>query len=238
MNKTEQHAVTIISLGGSIVSPDQVDVEFLKEFTKTIREWITEEPNRKIIIVTGGGNPARVYQQAYREIDPTATHEHSDWIGIAATRLNGELVRALFADLCDNPVITDPTAPFEFTGKILVAAGWKPGFSTDNDAVVLAERFKGTRILNLSNIAYVYTADPKKDPTATPIEEISWDDMLKITGTEWVPGKHSPLDPVAAKRGAELNLEIITALGKDIENLQAILYNKPYKGTRIIPKSV
>ncbi len=233
MKNNQTNSVTIISLGGSIISPNQVDTKFLEKFATTIREWLKNDETRRAIIVTGGGNPARVYQQAYQELRKDGTPEDSDWIGIAATRLNGELIRALFSDLCPTPVVTDPTAPIEFSGRILVAAGWKPGFSTDNDAVVLAERFGGTRVLNLSNIAYVYTADPKKDPTATPIESISWDDMLKITGTEWIPGKHSPLDPVAAKRGAELNLEVITALGGDIDNLKNILYNKPYRGTRI-----
>ncbi len=228
--------VTVISLGGSIVSPNQVDTDFLKKFIPTIREWLQEKDSRKVIMVTGGGNPARVYQGAYKELTSTPDHNASDWIGIAATRLNGELLRALFSDLCDNMVVTDPTAPFEFTGKVLIAAGWKPGFSTDNDAVVLAERFGATRVLNLSNIAYVYTADPKKDPSAKPIESISWKDMLKITGTEWVPGKHTPLDPVAAKRGSELNLEVITALGGDIENLKHILNNQKYKGTKIGPQ--
>ncbi len=235
MSNTHKHKVTVISLGGSIVSPDKVDTAFLEQFMATIRTWLSEDNMRKVIMVTGGGNPARVYQQAYRDLSPAPDHGASDWIGIAATRLNAELLRALFSDLCENPVVTNPTAPFDFTGRVLIAAGWKPGFSTDNDAVVLAERFGASRVLNLSNIAYVYTADPKKDPSAKPITEICWKDMLKITGTEWVPGKHSPLDPVAAKRGSELGLEVITALGGDVDNLVAILNNQPYKGTKIGP---
>jgi uridylate kinase len=34
--------------------------------------------------------------------------ETQDWIGIAATRLNGELLRGVFRDKCPHPVVTDP----------------------------------------------------------------------------------------------------------------------------------
>ena len=48
-----------------------------------------------------------------------------------ATRLNAQLLRAIFADLCNEPVVYDPTQCSDFSGQVLVAAGWKPGFSTD-----------------------------------------------------------------------------------------------------------
>lgn len=229
--------VTVLSVGGSIVAPDKPDFDFLDKFSKTIRNWLLQDSSRKIIMVIGGGAPARDYQNAYRKVcdlrKAPAKNDEADWIGIMATRLNAQLVKAVFEDLCPNPVVYDPTTVDMFGGQILVAAGWKPGFSTDNDAVVLAERFSGNLVVNLSNIAKVYTDDPKKNPEARPIDSISWEDFIKIVGTEWVPGKNTPFDPIASQRAQKVGIKVICAAGKDIENLENILNGKDFKGTVI-----
>nr|QQK86800.1 uridylate kinase [Treponema denticola] len=229
--------VTVLSVGGSIVAPDKPDFDFLDRFSKTIRNWLLQDSSRKIIMVIGGGAPARDYQNAYRKVcdlrKAPAKNDEADWIGIMATRLNAQLVKAVFEDLCPNPVVYDPTTVDMFGGQILVAAGWKPGFSTDNDAVVLAERFSGNLVVNLSNIAKVYTDDPKKNPEARPIDSISWEDFIKIVGTEWVPGKNTPFDPIASQRAQKAGIKVICAAGKDIENLENILNGKDFKGTVI-----
>lgn len=223
----------ILSLGGSIVAPDGVDTEFLKRFKALVEKYLAEDETRKLILVIGGGAPARVYQKAFREIESNAPADVQDWIGITATRLNAQLVKSIFGELCLDPVVTDPSADIEFTGRILVGAGWKPGFSTDFDAVYLAERFGGKTVVNLSNIAKVFSDDPKLNPDAVPLDEIKWEDFRKIVGTEWVPGKNVPFDPIAAGKAADLGLDVIVADGKNIENLECILTDKPYFGTLI-----
>ena len=227
--------VKILSLGGSIVAPDGVDTEFLKKFKTLVESYLAADPERKLILVIGGGAPARVYQKAFQEIEPNAPADVQDWIGITATRLNAQLVKSIFGSLCKDPVVTDPSADISFTGRILVGAGWKPGFSTDFDAVYLAERFGGKTVVNLSNITKVYTDDPKKNPDAKPLDKISWVDFQKMVGTEWVPGKNVPFDPIAAQKAKELALDVIVAGGKDIENIGKILEDKPYIGTLICP---
>ena len=229
--------VTVLSVGGSIVAPDKPDFDFLDKFSKAVRGWLSQDSSRKLIMVIGGGAPAREYQNSYRTVcdlcKKNINNDEADWIGIMATRLNAQLVKALFSDLCPNPVVYDPTAVDMFGGQVLVAAGWKPGFSTDNDAVLLAERFSGQLVVNLSNIAKVYTDDPKKNPEAKPIDKISWEDFIKIVGTEWVPGKNTPFDPIASQRAQKAGIRVICAAGKDIENLENILNAKDFKGTVI-----
>ncbi|UTY24317.1 UMP kinase [Treponema denticola] len=229
--------VTVLSVGGSIVAPDKPDFDFLDKFSKAVRGWLSQDSSRKLIMVIGGGAPAREYQNSYRTVcdlcKKNINNDEADWIGIMATRLNAQLVKAVFSDLCPNPVVYDPTAVDMFGGQILVAAGWKPGFSTDNDAVLLAERFSGQLVVNLSNIAKVYTDDPKKNPEAKPIDKISWEDFIKIVGTEWVPGKNTPFDPIASQRAQKAGIKVICAAGKDIENLENILNGKDFKGTVI-----
>nr|QQK87261.1 uridylate kinase [Treponema denticola] len=229
--------VTVLSVGGSIVAPDKPDFDFLDKFSKAVRGWLSQDSSRKLIMVIGGGAPAREYQNSYRTVcdlcKKNINNDEADWIGIMATRLNAQLVKAVFSDLCPNPVVYDPTAVDMFGGQILVAAGWKPGFSTDNDAVLLAERFSGQLVVNLSNIAKVYTDDPKKNPEAKPIDSISWENFIKIVGTEWVPGKNTPFDPIASQRAQKAGIKVICAAGKDIENLENILNGKDFEGTVI-----
>lgn len=225
--------LAVLSLGGSIIAPDKVDIDFLIKFNKTIREYLREDKNRKLILVCGGGSPARVYQDAYRQIADNTDNDIQDWLGIKATHLNAQLVYSIFHDLCSDEVVTDPHADIKFTNQVLVAAGWKPGFSTDTDAVFLSKRFGGKLIVNLSNIAKVYTADPKIDKNAKPLDTISWDDFRKMVGNEWIPGKNCPFDPIASKGAQEERMKVICADGRNIENTIKILNGENFFGTTI-----
>ena len=237
--------VSVISLGGSIIAPDTggrsfaVDGAFLQEFAALLERLLDEEPARTFIIVTGGGALARQYQNAYYQCcgadgtDSAKKAESADWIGVMATRLNAELVKALFPRRCVQPVVTDPTAVDAFTGRVLVAAGWKPGFSSDNDAVLLARRFGAKTVINLSNIERVMTADPKKDPAAQPLDEVSWADFRRMVGESWSPGANLPFDPVASREAAENGIRVICAAGRNLPNLADILQGRPFIGTTI-----
>ena len=225
--------VTVISLGGSIVAPDGVDEAFLKDFIALIRELFKNDEKRRFILVIGGGGPARVYQKAYRSIYPSAVDEQADWIGIMATRLNAQLVKAVMGEWCVQEVVTDPTRVEPLIGRVLVASGWKPGFSTDYDAVLLAERFQADSVINLSNIEQVYTDDPKKNPNAKPIDKISWPEFCQMVGDEWIPGKNVPFDPVASRHAAKIGLKVIFAGGRNLENLKKILCGEAFLGTII-----
>lgn len=223
----------IISLGGSIVAPGDVDRGLLKELKTAVEEYLNGGEDRRLIFIVGGGGPARAYQEAYREIAEAPDNDMQDWIGISATRLNAQLLAGIFQHFCLDPVVTDPTADFSFNGRILVAAGWKPGFSTDFDAVLLAERFDADTVINLSNITKVYSADPKKDPDARPFDTITWKEFIKLVGKEWTPGENLPFDPIATKKASQLGLRVIVASGRDISNVRAILEEQDFEGTLI-----
>lgn len=243
--------VTVISLGGSLIAPGHgkvpsppghgapstggVDTAFLKAFVAIAEQFIAGDEGRKLIVVCGGGSLARDYQAALREVAAGATREELDWVGIAATRVNGELVRRLFRRWCGEDLVTDPMAVTVFAGRIMVAAGWKPGFSTDNDAVLLARRFSADTVVNLSNIARVYTDDPRTNPAARPLDRASWAEMRGIVGEEWTPGRNTPFDPVAARAAAEARIRVVFADGRDLENLHSILQGGPFTGTTIGP---
>ena len=234
----------VLSVGGSIIAPSEPDTEFLEGFSRMVIDWLNTNSETRLILVAGGGGPARTYQGAFRKLQEklkdTGTRQlyesedelnaAADWIGIMATRINAQLLKAAFGSLCCQSIVIDPTKVTDFTDRILVAAGWKPGFSSDNDAVLLAERFNATTVVNLSNIEKVYTDDPKKNPNAKPLDSISWEDFRKMVGDEWVPGKNCPFDPIASKKAQAL---VICASGHDIKNIRAILDGNNYKGTTI-----
>jgi uridylate kinase len=227
---------TVISLGGSIVVPDKVDVSFVRSFATRMRQRLEADGEWRLALVSGGGATARRYQAAAREVDPECDTATLDWIGVAATRINAEVVRSAFGELAPDPVVTNPEHPGDLAGRVIVGGGWKPGFSTDNVSVRLAETLGARTLINLSNIAKVYTADPREDPTARPLDTVSWADFRRIVGEEWVPGKNTPFDPVATRRAAELSMTVIAADGRDLDNLDAILDGKAFTGTTIGPQ--
>ena len=220
----------IISLGGSLIVPDQVNVQFLKKFRQFIVTRIAS--GNKFIIVCGGGKQARWYQQELEKVTRPSKDE-LDWIGIYATRFNAQLVRLMFGKLAHSIVVEDPNKKTNFKKKILIAGGWMPGRSTDDDAVRLAKQYGARAIINLSNIDRVYTKDPRKFTDATPIDSISWEKFKKIVGTTWNPGANVPFDPTAAKFAEKNKLRVIIANGKNLKNLGNILEEKKFIGTII-----
>jgi uridylate kinase len=234
--------LSVISLGGSIIAPETaeggfaVDGRFLEAFSALLERLLEEDAARRFIVVTGGGALARLYQKAYYGLSGAAGEkqaENADWIGIMATRLNAQLVKALFPRYCVQPVVTDPTAVDAFTGRVLVAAGWKPGFSSDNDTVLLARRFGSNTVINLSNIERVMSADPKKDPQAKALDSLSWEDFRRMIGDRWSPGANLPFDPVASREAAENGIKVICAAGRNLPNLADIIQGRPFIGTTI-----
>ena len=228
----------ILSVGGSIIAPEKPSVEFLSDFVRMCTKWLDEDKSRRLILVAGGGAPARFYQNAYNEVSEKvnmkADANAADWIGIMATRINAQLLKACFGDYCKNDVVYNPTVEdLSFDGQVLVASGWKPGFSTDTDAVYLGEKFDAKVIVNLSNIEKVFTDDPRKNPDAKPLDTISWADFRKMVGDEWTPGKNCPFDPIASKKAEALGMKVICAGGKNIQNIQDILNDKEFIGTSI-----
>lgn len=221
---------TIISLGGSLVVPDGIDAGFVRDFRALILERVGH--GESFIIIVGGGRVCRRYQAVAEELGVSGK-EPLDWVGIYVTRLNATLLRVAFGEKAHDEIITDPRVLPAVTAPIAVGAGWKPGHSTDFDAVLMAEKTGARRIVNLSNIDYVYDKDPKKFPDAEKIEKIQWADFRKILPEKWSPGVNTPFDPIAAKRAQEFQLEVVIMNGKPLENLKNYLDGKKFVGTVI-----
>lgn len=221
----------IISLGGSLIVPDEIDWKFVKNFKKLIEKYIRKK--YKFIIITGGGKICRKYQDAAEKITKL-TDDDRDWIGIHSTRMNGHFIRTVFREYAHPKINTNPNKLkgfINFKESILVASGWKPGWSSDYDAVMLAKNMHLKIIVNFSNIDYVFDKDPNKFKDAKKIEKITWKDFRKIVGNKWKPGMNAPFDPIASKLASEENLEVIIMNGKNLINLEKYLDGNKFKGT-------
>jgi len=222
--------IIVISLGGSLIVPEEIDSSWIKDFKEMIEKYVVA--GYRFILISGGGKTARKYQNAAKAI-AGLTGDDLDWLGIHATRINAHLIRTIFRGLAHAQIIKNPNEKVDFKEKILVAAGWKPGFSTDYDAVLLAKQFNVKKIINLSNIDYVYDKDPGKFKDARKIENISWKDFRKIVGDKWDPGLNAPFDPVASKESEKLGLEVAIMNGKNLKNIENYLNARKFIGTVI-----
>lgn len=219
----------IISLGGSLIVPEEIDTQFLAQFKALIESHLA---TKRFILITGGGKVCRKYQAAAKSLSMGAQYD-IDALGISVTRVNGELMRIIFGQNAEKMIVTNPTTRVVFKKPVLVAAGWKPGCSTDYDAVLLAKKLKIKKLINLSNIDYVYDKDPKKFSDAKKIEQISWNEFRKIVGNKWDPGLNAPFDPIASKEAEQLGMTVAIMNGKNLENLNNYLHGKKFVGTII-----
>lgn len=220
----------VISLGGSLVVPEAIDTSYLTQFLAFIRGYVRQ--GHRFIIITGGGKIARRYQDAARRIAALKADD-LDWLGIHATRLNAHLLRTALRDIAHPLILMHPREHPRIGKPVAIAAGWRPGFSTDYVAVRLAANYRVSTVLNLSNIAGVYSHDPKRNTRARLMHSLSWRKYLKIVGTKWSPGMNSPFDPVAAKFASRKHIRVVVCDGRDFSNIAAYMRGRPFRGTML-----
>jgi len=215
-----------------MIVPNEIDTVFLANFKTLILDYVSR--GFRFVLIAGGGKTARRYQAAGNDVTPL-TKDDMDWLGIHTTRLNAHLLRSVFVHEAHPRIVTSPHDDINWKESILIGAGWRPGCSTDYDAVLIAKNLSISKIINLSNIDYVYTADPRTNPDATKIENIEWQEFRKLIPKEWDPGLSSPFDPIAARECEKIGMEVAILNGNNLTNLRAYLEGEVFAGTRILP---
>ncbi|MBI4406900.1 MAG: UMP kinase, partial [Candidatus Kerfeldbacteria bacterium] len=154
----------IISLGGSIISTAADTTAIVRDYAT----WLKQLAQTHVVaVIVGGGYRARIAIEQAKQNNPNLTNDQLDEVGIAATQVNAELLRSTCQ--IEHPIITDPNIMLPTEPGLVFGAGWKPGRSTDYDAVLLAVTNQVDTVYNVSNITKIFTADPKIDPTAKPL---------------------------------------------------------------------
>lgn len=227
----------IISLGGSLFAPKSgFDDKFIKKFRDLI--LVRVQKGDRFIIVCGGGQIARDYQEVVKKIFLPQTKEKDrgdvcDWLGISVTKTNALLLKIALGDSASLSLNVDPLVRIKQTKPVVVMAGFKPGCSTDRIAVAAAKANDGDKVINLSNIDFVYDSDPKLNKNAQKKTVISWQEFCDMIGNKWQPGANLPFDPIASRLAAKEKITVIIANGHKLNNLEKIFNGQKFIGTII-----
>ncbi|BBN87595.1 MULTISPECIES: UMP kinase [Azospira] len=162
---------------------------------QTISEIVAEikevaELGVEIGVVIGGGN-------IFRGVAPAATgmdRATADYMGMLATVMNGLALQdamrmaglnsrvqsALDIEQVVEPYIRGKAIRYLEQGRIVIfAAGTgNPFFTTDTAAALRGAEIGAQIVLKATKVDGIYTADPKKDPSATRYDKISFDEAI------------------------------------------------------------
>jgi len=146
----------------------------------------------QLAVVVGGGNFIRGATYAETGHIPRAT---ADYMGMLSTVINalalqetmeklGQPTRVLSAlsvySVCEPFIRRRAVRHLEKGRSIILAGGTgNPYFTTDTCAALRATELHAELVLKATKVDGIYTADPKKDPTATLFREVSYEQVLR-----------------------------------------------------------
>ena len=181
----------LLKLSGEALSNGSGEI-YDASFVDKVAEALVECKNKgyEIAIVLGAGNIWR--GRAGGEMDRTS----ADRMGMLATVINSICVKDAIERAGASAVVMTavPMAPFAENyssdlakkylseGKIVVfGAGLGiPFLSTDTTGAVRAAEIEADAMFMAKNIDYIYTADPRKDPTAKKLENVKASEVLAM----------------------------------------------------------
>lgn len=165
---------------------DPAVVTSIAEQVKAIRELGVE-----VAIVIGGGNIFRGVAGATKGMDRVT----GDHMGMLATLINalalqdgmeqrGIQTRVMSGievpKVAENYIRRRAMRHMEKGRVIVFGAGTgNPYFTTDTAAALRASEIDAEVVMKATNVDGIYTADPKKDPTATKFDTITFQEVLE-----------------------------------------------------------
>lgn len=217
----------VVSIGGSILVPGENDAEFIRRLADMLKEVSKEV---QLAIVCGGGKTARYYAGIAKDLGGDTYDQ--DILGIAATRMNAQLLCLALGDMPDS--ITgdaEETAKMSAPGKVVVMGGTVPGHTTDAVSAMVATSMKADRIVNGTAVDAVYTDDPRKNSDAKRITSMTIDQLGDIVYKEHGASKSSVFDPLGVKLAKENSIDILIIDGRNLDELRNAILGKEIKGT-------
>lgn len=184
----------VLKLSGEAFAGDQgygIDGATVRMLAQEIVD-VRRELNVDIAVVVGGGNIWRGMTGAGAGMD----RAQADQMGMLATVINalglqdvleqlGQPTRvqsAVHMAQIAEPYIRRRAIRHLEKGRVVILAGGlgSPFFTTDTPAALRAAEIEAQAVLKgtHSGVDGVYTADPKLDPTATKLDEVTYMDVL------------------------------------------------------------
>ncbi len=181
----------------------------------------------EIAVVVGGGNLVRGMDVSSRGVSRST----GDTMGMLATVMNslaleaaierkGAPAKALSAHVMPQvaELFTRGAAQkYLADGRIVLLGGGtgNPFFTTDTTAVLRAAEIGAEAVLKATNVDGVYSADPKKDPSAKRFD--------RLTHSEAIGGGYKVMDATAFALARETSLPIIVFSIAEPGSISAIL---------------
>ena len=220
----------VISLGGSIISTNGLNLKFMEEFVQTIRKL---EKRCRFGIVVGGGSLARTYISALREYH--VNDNILDEIGINATRMNALALSSFLPDSNSKiPSTVNDAAEFLRIYPFVVMGGTEPGHTTDTVATLLAERIGAKILINATSVDGVYTDDPKKSPNARKLPSLSYDEAISLALEKSIgAGPNVFMDLTALNIAKRAKIKLYVTDGKELTEYENIILHGKTSGTLI-----
>ena len=223
--------VIVLSLGGSLIIPNDINHKYLSEFKKIIKK---NSKKYKFVVVCGGGNLARKYIGALKKSGLNL--EYQNLAGISATRTNARFMNYFFKI---NPTKGIPRKTKQIknhlkTYDIIFCGGleYKPNQTSDSTAANLAKKLK-CEFVNLTNVKGLYDKNPHKFKNAKLIKKTSWKKFDKVANkSKFTPGQHFILDQTASKIIKKYKIPTYI-IGNDIKQFDNFLNKKKFVGTTI-----
>lgn len=220
-----------MSLGGSLIIPDEVDEVLLEKFRKVL---LKNTKKYKFIVVCGGGSIARKYIRALKSSGMSSVFQ--GFAGISATRTNARFMSYFFGYNQEMGIPhTIKTVKTYLKNRDIIFCGaleYKPNETSDSTSAEIATTLK-CEFINLTDVVGLYDKNPKEHKDAKFIPKISWDDFDKMASKiEFKPGQHFVLDQTASKIIKKHKIKTYI-LGKDMSQLDNLLNGRKFKGTVI-----
>jgi len=224
----------VLRLGGHALFKNNggMDTTLIKEYAKNALQL--REEGHILHIVIGGGTIARSYISALSELG--ASNALKDYMGMLVTRANALVLIAALKGYAYSPVPTSYEGLLEAlsSGKIVVCGGLQPGQSTLAVAAILAETINADYLLNATDVDGVYTSDPKRDPKARLLREVTIRELRSLLRRGTLPGTYPLFDDLALNIIERSRIKTIVFNGRRPENILRIAHGERV-GTLIKP---
>jgi uridylate kinase len=99
---------------------------------------------------------------------------------------------------------------------------------------MLAQMSQSDLLVIFSDVDGVYTADPKRDPTAKKLDKIKAEDLVKLVDVAVVPGMRMIIDPIAARLILCYKIRTLFLGKEELERLPEIVEGGKHSGTEVV----
>ena len=221
----------LIKISGEALAAEKktgYDFSFVSAVCESVKRCV--EMGAEVGIVVGGGN----FWRGVKDGDGKIERVSADRMGMLATAMNGLALADVFAQCGVNAKLLtavdiqgvgeryDTKKAIEYleSGKVVIfgCGTGMPFFSTDTAAVLRAAEIHADAILLAKNIDGVYSADPRKDPTAVKYDEISYGDVLAQ--------RLAVMDSTATSLAMDNSIPVIVFALAEPENIVRVLSGK------------